>query len=91
MASAIERPYKKPEQDAAISNEGIACKRSARWIWQAVEGKGISGDVVETIMASTAPGSISAAVQARRAASTAKSDVALPSSTQCRERIPVRA
>ena len=64
---------------------------SARWTWQAVEGKALSGEVVETRIASTDCGVIPAASHARCPATTAKSDDAWPCSTQYLVRIPVKA
>ena len=62
---------------------------SARWTWQAVEGKALSGEVVETRIASTDCGVIPAASHAHCPATTAKSDDAWPCSTQYLVRIPV--
>ena len=60
-----------------------------RCTWQAVEGKGASGEVVDTTIASTAEGESPAACSASRAASTARSDEAWVMSAHRRSRMPV--
>jgi hypothetical protein len=50
----MESAYKNPEQDAATSNAGTLPQANFLWTMQAVDGKAMSGEVVETRMASTA-------------------------------------
>jgi hypothetical protein len=49
---AIDNPYRNPEQEAEQSNAGIPETPKRAWSKQAVEGNTISGEVVETIIAS---------------------------------------
>jgi hypothetical protein len=53
---AIDSPYRNPEQEAEQSNAGIPVIPNRDCSKQAVEGKGISGEVVETIIASRSLG-----------------------------------
>jgi hypothetical protein len=48
----MDSPYRNPEQEADTSNVPTPLHPSPRWTKQAVEGKTISGDVVERMMAS---------------------------------------
>jgi hypothetical protein len=91
MTSAVDNPYKNPEQEADRSNAMTVLAPNSRCTWHAVEGKTLSGDVVETRIASTEEEVNPAASQARCPAAAAKSEEACPGSAQCLLRIPVNA
>src|SRR5215467_39929 len=89
IASAMDRPYRNPEHDAATSKAGTLGQPNFHWRWQAVEGKGMSGEVVDNTMASTSDTDNPAASRACCAAPTARSEEACEGSAQCLFCIPV--
>src|SRR5688572_30488230 len=81
-------PYTNPVHTAAMSNAGTSISPSRDAISGAVAGQGLSGVVVARITA-PAPGT-PADRSARRAASTDRSEVAIPGSTTCLVATPIR-
>ena len=85
MACAIENPYKNPEQEAETSKAPTGLQPNPRCTKQAVEGNTMSGDVVESTIASIAEASQPAASSARRPAAIARSDAASCAPAQWRD------
>ena len=89
--SATVMPKRKPEQAAAKSNAQQPCAPSSRWISEAVEGKGMSGEIVEQMIRSRSVALIPAFSRAWREACTERVEVVSWGAAWRRSRMPVRS